>query len=102
MNAEAVEAYVCLDTQSHTTSSTTSHSIPSVDQPGAQLAMHTETPFHGRTDGHGGEQNGPEYDQDVAAVDVAGAVVNAVRIGFVVVGDFFSTEPVWGHVCVCR
>lgn len=39
------------------------------------------------TDAHGGEEDGPEHHQDVAAVDVAGPVVDAPRVRFVVVRD---------------
>ena len=41
-----------------------------------------------RTDAHRGEKDGPKHHQDIAPVDVAGAVVDAVRVGLVVVGDF--------------
>ena len=36
-------------------------------------------------DAHGGEEDGPKDDEDVAAVDVAGARFHALRVGFVVV-----------------
>jgi hypothetical protein len=44
-----------------------------------------------RTDAHGGEEDGPEDDQDVPAVDLAGAVVHAPGVPLVVVGDFLSS-----------
>lgn len=48
---------------------------------------------HQPTDGHGGEQDGPEHHQDISAVDAAGAVVDALRVGLVVVGDLLGAEP---------
>lgn len=65
------------------------------DRPPPRPGQNTAT----RTDGHGGEEDGPEDDEDVAAVDVAGAVVHALRVRLVIVRDLLGPEPVGVYVC---